>query len=133
MRTFLMICLVGAALLFASAPLSATPAPVDIKGGLGLHLDLSHYTGSTSTSSDFHPKGDLEDGKSTYFETTDTSGDDGDKADKEDCGDKGGEGESCEDDVEGGPKGVTPEPGSIMLLGTGLVVMGGALRRKLFP
>jgi PEP-CTERM motif-containing protein len=176
MRYCLLICLVAAGLLVASAPISATPAPVplfnecphvgqalgcsylielgaggsigvlfdqnvkgvhnhgDILVGLlnnsGSYFNLNGYSGPNSIFSGIHLTGGLGDGKSTYFEVTDPFGDGNDYYDKEDCDDKDGDSKSCED---GGGKGVTPEPGSIMLLGTGLVVLGGTLRRKLLP
>jgi hypothetical protein len=51
---------------------------------------------------------------------------------KSDCDKKDSDGESCGDDDEG-YKNVTTEPASIMLHGTGLVVLGGVVRRKLLP
>jgi hypothetical protein len=177
MRYFLAISLVAAGLLVASAPISATPAPVplfnecprvgqalgcsylielgaggsvgvlfdqnvkgvdshgDILVGLqnksGSYVNLNGYSGPNSIFSGIHMTGGLRDGQSTYYEVTDQHGDGNDNHDKEDCDDKDGDSKSCEDG--GGPKGATPEPGSIMLLGTGLVILGGTLRRKLLP
>jgi hypothetical protein len=102
---------------------------VDLLNKSGSYLNLNGYSGPNSIFSGIHLTGGLRDGQSTYFEVTDPHGDGNDNNDKEDCNDKDGESKSCEDD--GGGKGVTPEPGSIMLLGTGLVILGGTLRRRL--
>jgi hypothetical protein len=104
---------------------------VGIQNNSGSYLNLNGHTGPNDIFSGIHLTGGLGDGKSTYFEVTDPFGDSNDKNDKGDCDEKDGDSKSCEDG--GGAKGVTPEPGSIMLLGTGLMILGGTLRRKLLP
>ena len=89
---------------------------VGIQNNSGSYLSLSYYKGSDDAFSGIHLTGGLDDGKRTYLVTKDSyeSGD--------------GEGEYGDD---GNGWHVTPEPGSIVLLGTGLVVLSGILRRKL--
>ena len=117
---------------------------VGILNSSGPNINLSGYSGPDSTFSSIHLTAGLGDGKSTYFTWANPSdgGDDDDNKDcdgkdsddkscKADCDKKDSDGESCGDDDEG-HKSVTPEPASIMLLGTGLVVLGGIVRRRLF-
>ncbi len=87
---------------------------IGILNNSGTYLSLWGYTGPNNVFSSLHLTGGLWDGKSTYFEMKDPF---------EDDNDRGGE-----DDDQ---KNVTPEPGSILLLGTGLVVSAGLVRRQL--
>jgi hypothetical protein len=89
---------------------------VGIQNSSGSYLSLSDYKGSYKALSGIHLTGGLSDGKSAYYVTKDSSELDDEKK---------------EDDDE--DEHVTPEPGSMLLLGTGLAVLGGILRRKLAP
>jgi hypothetical protein len=106
------------------------------------YVNLASYTAPNSISSGVQLTGGLGAGKGTYFLWANPSGGGDDNKDcdgkdsdsesckKDDCDKKDSDSESCKDDDEGG-KNVTPEPASIMLLGTGLLVLGGVVRRKL--
>lgn len=105
---------------------------VGIQNNSGSNKKLAGYIGPDNSFSGIHLTGGHGDGKSTNFEWADLSGNDKDQNEKKDCDDKDWDGKSCSDGGSGF-KSVTPEPGSILLLGTGLVVLGGVLRRKLLP
>jgi hypothetical protein len=116
---------------------------VGIQNSSGPNIILSGHSGPDSIFSGIHLTGSLGDGKSTSFmwsqpfgggdynKDCDDKNSEGSSC-KADCDKKGSDGKSCGGDDEG-HKSVTPEPASIMLLGTGLVVLGGVVRRKLLP
>jgi hypothetical protein len=87
---------------------------VGIQNSSGSYLSLSDCKGSYKAFSGIHLMGGLSDGKSAHFVTKDSS---------ESANEK------TEDDDQ--DEHVTPEPGSLVLLGTGLMLLGGILRRKL--
>jgi len=63
--------------------------------------------------------------------TEDCNGNDGKGSSySEGCDQMDSEGESCGGGDHENHENVTPEPASIMLLGTGIVVLGGVVRRK---
>jgi len=88
---------------------------VGILNNSGTYLSLSGYTGPNSAFSSLHLTGGLWNGQSTYFEMDDPFEHDTKHVDG--------------DDDDSGQ--VTPEPGSMLLLGTGLAFVGGLLRRQL--
>ncbi|MGH9678490.1 MAG: PEP-CTERM sorting domain-containing protein [Candidatus Acidiferrales bacterium] len=96
-----------------------------IQNNSGSYFDLTGYKGPNNIFSGIHLTGGLDDGKSTYFET-DGSFDDNDGEDDKSFDHKDGDSNGYCD-----TKSVTPEPSSILLLGTGLIALWGVLRRKL--
>ena len=92
---------------------------VGIENNSGSYIDLADYKGPNNLFSGLHLTGGLWDGKRTYFTMKDSSEADGETGD-----------DNSEDDDGGKPK-PTPEPSSMVLLGTGLMGLGGILRRKL--
>ena len=87
---------------------------VGIQNNSGQYISLQGYNGPNNAFSGIHLTGGLNDGQSTHFVMKDWL-EYGNQADNDD------------DDQN---RHITPEPGSIALLGTGLVVLGGVLRRK---
>jgi len=83
----------------------------------GHYVTLTGYTGPNNVFSPIHLPTGLYDGKSTYFEIHDPFEDDKGKDDG--------------DDDDDNHNSVTPEPSSLLLLGTGALVLGGLIRRKL--
>ena len=92
---------------------------VGIQNNSGSYINLADHNRPDKLFSGLHLTGGLRDGKSTYFNIKDPSENDDEKNGKDD--DK-------EDDDHKNP---TPEPSSMVLLGTGLAALGGILRRKL--
>jgi hypothetical protein len=90
---------------------------VGIHNDSGSYKSLWGYTGPNNMLSGLNLKGGLEDGESTYIVMKDSFA----YFDKEDDKEDDDPYKIC----------VTPEPGSLALFGTGLVFLGGVLRRKL--
>jgi PEP-CTERM motif-containing protein len=88
-----------------------------IQNNSGSYMSLTGYDGSNNVFSDLHLMGELGNGKHAYFEMKDLF--------------EHGNGKDNADDDDHCKVGVTPEPSSIALLGTGLMALGGILRRRL--
>jgi hypothetical protein len=128
-----------------------------IQNNSASNVNLAGYSSPNSTFLSIHLTAGLGAGKSSYFTWAPPSDGGGDnkgcdsndgegKSCSEGCDGNDGEGKSCSEGCDGNdgegkscggdddapnPKNVTPEPASIMLLGTGLVFLGGIVRRKL--
>jgi hypothetical protein len=154
MKKYRLTGVIGAALFLMAFPVSATPVPVSlfsecpqvgctyvlligaqnislltnsnakdiddkedifigIKNNSGHYIDLASFNGPDGPFPGLHLTGGLWDKNYAYFEMKDPFEHDDGKDDDDDDGMK-----------------VTPEPGSMVLLGTGLVALGGVLRRR---
>jgi hypothetical protein len=113
---------------------------IAIQNNSASSVSLAGYSNPNGNFTSIHSTAVLSNGISSYFtwapsggggDNKDCDGKDSDgKSCKGDCDDKDSDGKGCGDDDDG-HKNVTPEPASIMLLGTGLVFLGGIVRRKL--
>ena len=93
---------------------------VGIQNNSGSYINLAGYNGPNKIFSGIHLGGGLGDRKSTYLVIKDSGEHDDGKDDDN------------ERDEEDGPRKMhTPEPSSMALLGTGIMVLGGILRRRL--
>jgi hypothetical protein len=86
---------------------------IGILNNSGIYISLLGYTSPNNVFSSVHLTGGLWNGKSTYFEMKDPFED------------------QKIDDHDDNDRHVSPEPGTILLLRTGLLVAGGPLRRQL--